>query len=191
MISFLLVLALSFFQSESTINKLQNKFESVNYLQADFKQGSNSKNSLNGKFYFTQKEKYRIELNNNIIISDGKSIWNQDIKRNKVIISNLDEDPLAFSLREYIFEYPKKCTVSEEKNGNEITLIFSAEKTDLNFKTAKVLIDNNYLIKKIEVIDFGGNSFSLHFNNIVINKIFDKSIFKFNSNEKLKIIDLR
>ncbi len=39
-----------------------------------------------------------IELNyaNNIIISDGKSIWNEDIKRKKVVVSNVDEDPLAF-----------------------------------------------------------------------------------------------
>ena len=144
---------------DSTIVKLQKKFESINYLQSNFKQSSNDGKSISGKFYFSKTNNYRIELSNNIIISDGNSIWNEDKKRNKVIVSNIDEDPLAFSLSEYIYDYPNKCKVSEEKLQSGYLLILDGSETDLNFKIAKLWINSDFLIEKISVFDFGGNEF--------------------------------
>lgn len=192
MINFLLCLfILVFSNSGETISKLQNKFESIKYLQADFKQSSNEGNSISGKFYFLKKNNYRIELGNNIIISDGQSIWNEDIKRKKVVISNVDEDPLAFSLYEYIYDYPAKCKISEEKVENGYVITLDASATDLNFKTAKLSINDEYLINKISVTDFGNNEFILNFNNINIDKVMDSDLFKYKEDKNNKIIDLR
>ena len=193
MIQVFLMLSLFLFQGESntTIKKLQDKFNSIQYLQADFSQGSDGENFLSGKFYFFKEDNYRLELPNNIIISDGSSIWNEDTKRNKIIISNVDEDPLAFSLSEYIFEYPSKCSITEEKQSDGFLLILTVRDTNLNFKSAKLWINNNYLIRKIVATDFGGNSFNLQFSNIEIDKSIDKSFFEFKYDGIKKIIDLR
>ncbi|MCB0752322.1 MAG: outer membrane lipoprotein carrier protein LolA [Ignavibacteriae bacterium] len=193
MINTILIFLLLIFQSESDslISKMQNKFESINNLQADFVQSSNGQNIMQGNFYFSKDENYRIELKNNTIISNGKSIWNLDNKRSKVIISNIDEDPLAFSLKEYIYDYPEKCDVKEEKNDDGYLLTLTAVNTELNFKTARLWVNNNYLIDKITVVDFGGNSFSLQFKNInVLDKI-DDSYFEYKGDSKTKLIDLR
>jgi len=189
----LLVLAFLLFQGESDtiIRKLQDKFESIKYLQADFSQGINSENFLSGKFYFLKENNYRLVLPNNIIISDGTSIWNDDTKRNKVVVSNVDEDPLAFSLSEYIYEYPSKCSITEEKQKDGFLLILTVKDTELNFKLAKLWISNDYLIQKIVVTDFGGNLFTLQFSNIEIDKSIDKSLFKFIDDGNKKLIDLR
>jgi outer membrane lipoprotein-sorting protein len=178
-------------QNESTILKLQAKFESIKYMQADFSQNSNGESSLLGKIYFSKKNNYRIELSNNIIISDGSSIWNEDIKRKKVIVSNIDEDPLAFSLSEYIYEYPSKCDITEERVDAGYLVILSGENTDLKFKTAKLWVNQNYLIYKIVVSDFGGNTFTLKFTNIVIDEFIDNSYFEYITNTTNKLIDLR
>lgn len=177
--------------ADSTILKLQEKFESINYLQSDFKQSSNDGKSISGKFYFSKINNYRIELSNNIIISDGKSIWNEDKGRKKVVVSNVDEDPLSFSLSEYIYDYPNKCKVSEEKLNNGFLIILDGNDTDLNFKIAKLWINEDYLIEKISVVDFGGNEFLLNFSSIVTNKPLDSKLFKYQENENNKVIDLR
>ncbi len=192
MINLFLMIALLFpSQSESTLKKLQTKFESIRYLQADFSQNSNGESSLSGKFYFSKDNNYRIELRNNIIISDGSSIWNEDIKRKKVIISNIDEDPLAFSLYEYIYEYPSKCVVTEEKIDGGYILTLAGENANLNFRTVKLWLNNSYLINKIVVTDFSGSSFMLQFNNIVVDKFIDSSYFEYSKDDNKKIIDLR
>ena len=91
MINFLLINLLLFtMPNDNIVNKLQETFDNISYMQADFSQISESNNSISGKFYFAKENKYRIELPNNIIISDGQSIWNHDIKTKKVIISNID-----------------------------------------------------------------------------------------------------
>jgi outer membrane lipoprotein-sorting protein len=184
---------LSFVSSNNnTVEKLQKKFNSLTNLQADFVQLTNNEEGMKGKFYFTQKDKYRIELKNNTIISDEISIWNLDKKREKVIISNIEDDPLSFSLREYIFNYPDKCTVTEKKIGNgEMLVSLKANDTELNFESANLWITNQNLISKIEVKDFNNNTFGFVFNNIEINKNLQTSLFKFNETGDYKIIDLR
>lgn len=192
MINLLLCLVVMLFNSgEGTVSKLQSKFESIKYLQADFSQSSNEGKTISGKFYFSKSNNYRIELGNNIIISDGKHIWNEDTKRKKVVISNIDEDPLAFSLTEYIYDYPAKCNVTEEQVSSGTLLILDANKLDLNFKIAKLWINNNYLITKISVMDFGGNEFILNFNNIIVDRVISSDLFAFKTDNNNKIIDLR
>jgi outer membrane lipoprotein-sorting protein len=191
MINFLLIYLFFLFGANNDIvTKLQEKFEKIQYMKADFSQISESKNSISGKFYYAKENKYRIELPNNIIISDGQSIWNNDIKRNKVIISNIDEDPLAFSLRQYMFEYPSKCKITEEKVKNGYLLFLDASDTELNFKSAKLWITVDYLIEKILVIDFADNPFTLQFNNISLLNSIDENLFEF-KNKDIKVIDLR
>lgn len=191
MINFLLINLLIFFSpNNSTVEKLQETFDQIKYLQADFSQVSESYNAISGKFYFAKENKYRIELPHNIIISDGQSIWNHDISRKKVIISNIDEDPLAFSLRQYIYEYPSKCKITEEKKKDGYLLFLDASDTDLNFKSAKLWVTSNYLIQKILVIDFADNPFTLQFSNIKLLNSIDDSFFEFNKKD-IKIIDLR
>jgi len=193
MINLFLAIFLILFQVEDQpmVEKLQEKFESINYLQADFNQSAGSQNSLIGKFYFKKENNYRIELPNNTIISDGFSIWNVDKKRKKVIISNLDEDPLAFSLSDYIYNYPAKCEVTEETSSDGFVLTLSGINTDLNFKTAKLKVNQDYLIEKISVTDFGGNTFVLKFSNIKINDAINNSLFIYKDDGDEKIIDLR
>ena len=193
MINLFVAIFLIFLQVEdqSVVEKLQEKFESINYLQADFNQSAGSQNSLIGKFYFKKENNYRIELSSNTIISDGFSIWNIDKKRKKVIISNLDEDPLAFSLSDYIYNYPAKCEVTEETTSDGYVLNLSGKNTDLNFKTAKLSVNQDYLIEKISVTDFGGNTFVLKFSNIKINDAINNLLFIYKDDGNEKIIDLR
>jgi len=77
-----------FFSSQNmdVVDKLQEKFLGVETLKADFLQSTSSGTSISGKFYFKKKNKHRIELDNNIIISDGKTIWNNNLERKKVVI---------------------------------------------------------------------------------------------------------
>lgn len=192
-ISYLITFAsLVFLQEGSSIQKVQSKFNSLNNFQSDFVQMSNNKVGLKGKFYFSKENNYRIELQNNIIISNGTTIWNFDKKRNRVVISNVEDDPLSFSLREYIFNYPIKCSITEKKiNKNKIVISLKPRSDEINFKEAKLFLTDNYLINKIEVEDFNGSSFSFIFSNIKVDKNISPKLFQFVNNSDAKIIDLR
>ena len=180
------------FQNETIISKIQQKFEDTKDLKSDFVQSSNNVNVMKGKFYFFQKNNYKIELEKNEIICNGKTIWNIDKSKKKVIISNIEDDPLAFSLREYIYSYPSKCKVSEEKiDANNYLITLDAANSDLNFKQAKLWVNEKYLITKILVEDLSNSKLEFAFSNIDININLSKSFFQYNENKEYKIIDLR
>ncbi len=190
--SLITLISFTAFPSKSVIEKVQTKFNSLNNFQSEFIQTSNNKIGLKGKFYFRKKNNYRIELKNNTIISDGTTIWNYDKKRNRVIISNIEDDPLAFSLREYLFNYPPKCNITESAvNTNHKVITLKPKTNDLNFKEAKIWVTKDYLVEKIKVEDFNGSSFSFKFGNIQINKKLNSKLFQFSNNMDTKIIDLR
>ncbi len=176
----------------SAIKKVQNEFIKLKSLQADFIQISNNKISLKGKFFFNKENHYRIELQNNTIITDGTTIWNYDKKRNRIVVSNMDNDPLAFSLKEYIFNYPAVCKITEEKTiEGKVIITLKPQKENLNFKEVKLWLTNNFLVNKIEVKDYNGSSFAFKFNNIKIDNNINPGLFKPNKNSDAKIIDLR
>jgi outer membrane lipoprotein-sorting protein len=191
MVILFLIISLGLIQEGSLIEKIQNRFEEVKTIEAVFIQSTNSLNSIEGKFFFRQENNYRIELKNNTIISDGTSIWNVDLEKNKVIISNIDDDPLAFSLKDYIYNYPLKCKISEEKLSNGSLLTLDASDADLNFKIAKLWITKDYIIDKILVSDFSDNSFLFELHDIKLNQTLSSELFEYSTQKNFKIIDIR
>ncbi len=175
----------------SLVEKLQHKFNEVDNLYSDFQQQANNGNFILGKFYFAKENKYRIELPKNIIISDGKSIKNKDLKRKKIILSNIEDDPLSFSLREYIYDYPEKCKVTEYVSTEEQKIILESRNNELNFKSVTIWVSPDYLISKIIINDWSGSTFILKFDNIKINTKQDLSLFEIKEEKYYKTIDLR
>jgi outer membrane lipoprotein-sorting protein len=177
-ITILSLILLLYSEDGSIVSKLQDKFLTINTLQADFSQSSNSAGSIKGEFLFKKENNYRITLRKNIIISDGTTIWNKDIERKKVVISNVAEDPLAFSLTDYILNYPSKCTIIEESLSSGYLIKLDSKDPDLNFESAELTISDEFIIQMIKVNDFAGNTFSFVFNNIQIDGLLSEELFK-------------
>lgn len=187
-----------FFQNdENIISELQNKFESIKTLKADFVQLSstgisNENYDVRGNFFYKKKNKYRIELKDQIIVSDGEKIWNYNKKLNRVVINSATEDPSSLTLDKFIFDYPQQSKVEILKNDPyEKILRITPENKELNFSYAKLWIDKENLIKKVEVSDVSGAAFIFELKDIVLNKKIDDSLFNLNTPEGTKVIDLR
>lgn len=177
------------FSQNSLLTSLQNKFSQLEDLSADFKQMTNGKTNLAGKFFFKQPNNLRIELKNLFIISDGVTVWNYNKRQKQVIISNYDEnDQSMISFRRLIFDYPKKCEVTE-KSGNEILLV--PKENELNFKSAVLNLNDENLLRKITITDNNNTIITFEFSNYKLNQKIPKSRFNFLAPEGTKTIDLR
>jgi len=185
-------------QSEDKIiEDLQNKFESIQTLKADFRQLSTSsldddKINVVGKFFYKKQDKYRIELTDQTIVSDGEKVWNYNKKLNRVVVNTTSNDPSSLSLDKFIFEYPEKSSIEILQNNEEVKIVkIIPEDYELNFSYAKLWIDENNLIKRIEVADAGGSKFVFEFLDIILNATINDSMFNLNIPEGTKVIDLR
>jgi outer membrane lipoprotein-sorting protein len=177
---------------DQLVKSLQNKFNSISDLSADFHQSSNGKVILAGKFFYGKTNKMRLELKNLTIVSDGVTSWSYNKKENKVIISNYNpDDPSIISLQRIINEYPTQCNVTSDKDGDSNILNLFPNKSGLNFKNAIIYISPGNLIQKINLTDQDSNHIQIEFSNYQLNKGLGIPTFTFTPPKGSKVIDLR
>jgi len=169
--------------AQSLLKKVQNKFNSIKDISADFVQQTNGRESLKGK----------IKFRNIIIVSDGKTNRSYNKKRNKIIISSVDkENPSVFSLRKFIEEYPQLSNVSEKKEKNTFILkIVPKKDSGLNFNYTELYFNTAYQIKEIFIKGAEYGSIMIMFINYKENNGFKDSIFKITPSKGTETIDLR
>jgi len=177
--------------SKQLLKSLQNKFETIKDLTADILQKSGGKDILSGKLSYKKENKFHFDLKNNLIVSDGLTIWNYNKKDKKLIINNIDEtDPSLFSFKSIIYDYPSQCTISSEKEG-EVLVFVPKENSELNFSKAKLWINRDNLIDTIIIINKDAVDIEINFINYTLNQNLTDTKFKFSPPEGSAIIDLR
>ena len=178
---------------EKLLGGLQDKFNKITNLSAEFKQTTNGKAAMNGKFFFKKEDKFRIELKNSTLVSDGTTNWSYNQKENKVIISsNNGSNASPFSLRKIVYEYPKECAIgSETIDGREVLLLTPNENSEIGYALVKIWINKENLIERIVLKDKAGNIIQIDFSKYKINQKLNDDKFNFTPPEGSKIIDLR
>ena len=64
---------------------IQERFNTLTDLSANFTQSINGSANLTGKVYYKKEDKIRFELTNILIVSDGETNWNYNKKRTKLL----------------------------------------------------------------------------------------------------------
>lgn len=182
-------------QNNEVLLSVQNKFKSLNGLSSDFNQSIVTKNkdnttNIKGKVYYKKGNKIKLELEKATIISDGKTIWNYDKRLERVVISNANDNPSAFSIENYVFEYPKKCKLETQKVDNFIILILTPNSSKKDFKKAVLKINSENLVDEIEITDISETIYKINFINIQTKEIKD-NFFYFNPPQGVNVVDLR
>jgi outer membrane lipoprotein carrier protein len=195
-ISFLLLftVGLNYYTvGDKLLRNLQNKFNEVKDLSAEFKQSTSGRAVVSGKFLFKKEDKLRIEFKNSILVSDGSTNWNYNQKENKVIISkNDDSNASPFSLQKVIFDYPKECMVSSEMDdGTEVLILTPNKESSIGYSLIKIWLNNENLIIRIILKDKADNQIQIDFSKYKVNQKIADSKFSFTPPEGSKVIDLR
>lgn len=178
--------------SRTLLYKVQEKYNTINDFSSDFIQSTGDGNINRGKFFYKADNKFRIEIKSRIIVCDGESTWTFTPQNNQVVISSSDDDLNSFSIRDYLYEYPKQCTVStyENEDGSN-TIILKPQTTDLEFKEIRLVINTNNLIQQIELYDLMNNNYKVALENTKLNQKIDDKLFTFEIPEGTRVIDLR
>lgn len=172
------------------ISKYKNlKTISINYISED---GSSA--NLKAK----KGDKYIINLNNRIITSDGKTIWNYNKKENNVIISNKNINMKnQFSIDDLFFDIINNSKVlslnNVNKSNSNISKLIEIEPTNKSYKIDKIEIglSSNNDIKNIK-FKLDGKPIIFTISDIKINLEISDKAFKFdNPNKETETIDMR
>lgn len=176
---------------ETYLKSLQDKFNTIQNFTANVNQLIDGKPTLSGRIFFKKENNFRIEFGNSIIVSDGTTSWNFNKKENKVIITDYEEDGSLFSINFLVYQFPDKCILKGELDGNLRKLTLTPKNRTSNLGEVTLWINKNDLIEKVQTSDPASGLLELNFSDIRINQSLSISNFQFTPPQGSRIIDLR
>lgn len=124
------IYSLSIENKNDLFNDLKNKIINSEIIAFDF-----NNDNIKGEIIISKGNKYKIKLNDRIITSNGKIIWNYSMPDKQVLISNfkeVDDASIENLFNNYIAKSkPKSLTSSKTSYGETLTkLTLGSEKDD-------------------------------------------------------------
>jgi chaperone LolA len=184
------------------INKVQAKYKKTNSVIAKYTQTVKFKltkmeQSYDGTLSLKKEKKYRIETDQQVILTDGVTSWAYSPKTNQVVIDNYKEDKNTISPEKFLTEYPNdyySSLVGKAKVNNKDTYEMKlTPKENTSFiKSLKVWVDSDeWFIRQIETIDMNDNTTKYVVKKIETNVEISNDKFQFKPTAETQVIDLR
>jgi len=184
------------------VKKVKKKYSQLTSLQADFEQTfkwelAGETQSVKGKIYLSTGNKYRIETGDQLIVTNGKTLWTYSKSDEQVIVDLLttsDENPLP---RDLLFQYSEEFLPSfvreENLSGTKTYLLKLTPVDEEGFIISmKIWVDaKSWFTRKIEQIDLNDNVNTYLMDNIKDNITLNGSLFEFVIPPDVEVIDLR
>ena len=185
-------------KAEKILKDLSANTKSNSYMDVDFdfnfiNTSQDINESQKGNIKINQN-KFRLDLNQQLIISDDSIQWIYLKESNELQIMEYDsqDDMISPNKLFTIYENGYKSQYIELKEKNHIIDLFPIESNE--FKNIQLHIDQDKIqLKKIILFDKNGGSFSYSITKFITDKEIDENAFRFNEANypDLEIIDLR
>lgn len=194
-------------RAKQLLNEVSKKYNSYKTIQSDFSlsvkntEGKSFDNK--GIMYFNKaKQQYRIELNEELIISDGKTVWNISKEIKEVQITQADNSSSSigpnnlFTFYQSGYKYVSMPDEKVSKNGQsqQLQVIdLSPEDTKTNYFKIRIRLNNNKHIHDVTIFDKSNNRFTYSIQSLYIGKKMPADRFTFQKKDypNYEIVDLR
>jgi len=187
---------------ESILSNLQRKYDKIRDASVIFTQNvrfgvTKTEQTFKGTLFMKKGNKYRIEIEDQTIVTDGQSVWSYAAGTNQVLIDKYREDPKSFSPDKILVNVPRQYSstiIGTEKLGKIETTILKLIPKDqnANLKWLKVWVDEDeWIMKKIQVMDVSDNLTTYGVESLKTNMDLNDTLFQFSPPAGAEVIDSR
>jgi chaperone LolA len=188
--------------AQEIIQKVQERYKEIDDAVIKFSQTvkyqvSQIEQTYKGTMYMKKPRKYRIETENQTLVTDGTTSWSYSPRNKQVVIDHYVEDKSAVSPEKLLASYPENfysSLVGDEKVGVARTYVLKlTPKEDDSFtKAMKVWVDKaDWMIRKVEIADVNDTKITYIVKDIVINSGVLDARFRFDIPAGTQAVDLR
>ncbi len=202
-LAILFVYVYSFSQELSPKEVLENvrtKYSQMNDVSADFVQSvklryKQSGQKTDGAIQLKKGNRYRIETDQQTIVTDGKKVWMYSPSNKQVLIDVFKQNRQQFSPDKFLTGLPKDFSASKLDTANGF-LVLSLEPTKTAVVSSmmtevKVWVNKgSWIVEKIEYSDKNGTVTTIAISNIRLNKGIADTNFQFEITPEMKVVDV-
>lgn len=188
--------------AQEVLDRVRKKYDSMVDAQIKFSQTSKFELSkveqtVSGILLLKKEHKYRVEYDDQTIVTDGETVWKYSASQKQVLIDHFKMDDQTFSPERILTGAPSDYTpavLKKERLGKAETTVLklAAVHEDSYVQSLKLWVDEGtWLIRKVEYVDVGGKRTEYTVNDIKINIGLDDSRFTYKVPEGVEVVDLR
>ena len=188
--------------AQELLDKVRQKYDSVTDAQLKFSQrvvfgASRIEQKTSGTLFLKKKNKYRMELGSQTIVTDGKTVWSFSVPNNQVLIDDFKLDERSITPERLLTGSSGDfyaTLIGNEKLGKvDVVVLKLVPKDDESIiKSMKFWVDEStWFIKKIELVDVNGKETEYVVDDLQVNVGLQDSRFVFKISEGVQVVDLR
>lgn len=177
-------------QEDIILDKIEKRLEEITSLQVNFVQEVSSGvfatiDKTKGKIYIESGDKFRIEAEDQTIVSDSIQIWIYSVENKQVKIDSVHKIDDLVRPSEYLFTFKDGYTANlsnnqDSKFENCYKIVLTSDQDDKFIREMVLYIDStDYLTRQAQYKDINGNLVTIKFEKYKINKKIPPAIFKF------------
>ncbi len=188
--------------AQKILEKVHQKVESIKTLEADFEETFHwvmidEKQTFSGKLYIGEGDKFRLQTAEQVIVSDGKTLWTYDAGKKQVLIDNVNKSGNDLLPRRLLLKFQKDYRaklIKEDPIDGRLCYVLEllSESEDVFIPKMTVWIDKQtWLTRKLRYEDVNQNITIYRLGKIKINGKIPESIFQYKIPPNVQVIDMR
>jgi len=155
-------------------------------------------NEKKGGVIFIAGDSYRIEMEGQIIISDGKTVWTYLVDSEEVLVSDVENNDENISptkiLTTYNSDYKAKFDPDNKYKNADLKAINLRPNDGKQFEKMSILVNQKSLsLESFSIYDKNGNVFTYHIHKLTPNLDLPENTFTFNPADypDVEVVDMR
>ncbi len=188
---------------KSALKKLKKHYDEVETFKAEFRElfewGMTGETVIReGSFVIVQPNKFRIETDEQLMISDGDAIYRHNRISAQVIVEPVKVNTEALLPQRLLLNFSKEFnaeSVSEmpvsRQAGFRLELTPKERETTMVDKITLWATTEDMTIHRLKIADLNGNSTTYFLTDISLNKPIDPAVTTFSIPEGVELFDLR
>jgi chaperone LolA len=184
----------------SSFDAIKKKYAEINTLNAEFQQkivisSLKKERTFEGKFLYKRHKGFLwqyVSPKGRYFLYDRKYIWQGEdekpfVQKNKV---NKDKpDSIFMDLVEDVSKLDELFNLKHHEKTGDAEMLELIPKKDSTIRMARVWIDRQNMVKKIELHEFTGNVNTIEFVSIKVNQSIEDTRFMFKPDKQKEIIE--
>ena len=181
---------------------MKKKYDSIYDAQFRFSQKvkfemARTEQLVSGTLLLKKENKYRVELEEQTIVTNGETVWSYSLPNNQVLIDHFKMNDRTFSPERILTGAPEDfaaTVVGREALGKSSAIILKlVPRDDQAFvRTMRIWVDDGtWMIRRVELVDANGKETQYTVSDVKINIGLQDSRFTYQIPEGVEVVDLR
>ena len=181
--------------ADEVAQRLQQRYRALNAIQAEFVQNIGG-TSLQG-ILTVRGDAFRIEMSDQVLVSNGATLWSYSQDDNQVVVQDYDEQELGFSIGQLFTNYLSVFRVTGATQATitgvqHDVLALVPREAGTSVRDATLYVRSEDAVPtKVRVHDVNGSTLAFDLSNVRLNPRLSNDTFTFRFPRGVEVIDLR